>query len=41
MGIYLKENSKVWMMSKCVNGLKYYQSSCTTSKMQAKYAYEK
>ena len=29
------------MMSKCVNGLKYYQSSCTASKMQAKYAYEK
>ena len=41
MGIYLKGNSKILMMSKCVNGLKYYQSSCTASKMRAKYAYEK
>jgi hypothetical protein len=41
MGIYLKGNSKIWMMSKCVNGIKYTKSSATYLKTEAKYLYEK
>ena len=41
MGIYLKGNSKIWMMSKCVNGIKYTKSSATSLKTEAKYLYEK
>ncbi|MHB1697549.1 MAG: site-specific integrase [bacterium] len=41
MGIYKKKNSDVWMMTKCINGIKYAKSSTTPLKTEAKYLYDK
>ena len=41
MGIYKKANSNNFMMSKTVNGLTYFKSSCTNLKMEARANFDR
>ena len=41
MGIYKKKGSKYYMMTKCINGIKYFQSTGTNYKTEAQAVYER
>ena len=41
MGIYKKKGSKYFMMTKCINGIKYFQSTGTNYKTEAQAVYER
>ena len=41
MGIYKKKGSKYFMMTKCINGIKYFQSTRTKGRTEAQAVYER
>ncbi len=41
MGIYKKKGSKYFMMTKCINGIKYFQSTGTNYRTEAQAVYER
>ena len=41
MGIYKKKGSKYFMMTKCVNGIKYFKSAGTNYRTEAQAVYER
>ncbi len=41
MGIYKKKGSKYFMMTKCINGIKYFKSAETNYKTEAQATYER